>query len=370
MRMRLSFCILLVVVTTTPSVIRGAQSSRIAFHGVIAGVTTEAELRRNKQWGQGRPLKITPGPDLSNVLEYRFGIWQRILVAISNKHVVSTIDVTPPARSRAEELAKVLELGDLVPENLNTPLSPPVYDPDFEDEHWQRFRCTDGSVMLLVEETGGKRYARLMRFYSPPSADAKDGLKLTDDQGVMNEQPEILADGGVHDAMFRGQVWLLIGSYDNAIASFSKAIRLDPKNAFCYVNRGRAWDGKGDYVKAISDYTAGIRLNPKDPEGYNYRGWLRATCEDSQYRDAKQAIADANTACTLSEWKEPRYIDTLAAAYAEAGEFEKAVEWQAKAVEIAPESEKSLYHKNLDLYRAGKPYRNLTPGDRRYARPE
>jgi len=59
----------------------------------------------------------------------------------------------------------------------------------------------------------------------------------------------------------------------------------------------------------------------------------------------------------LTGWKDSAYIDTLAAAYAEAGEFDKAVEWQTKARDLAPENQKADYQTRVDLYRAGKPYR-------------
>jgi tetratricopeptide (TPR) repeat protein len=50
-------------------------------------------------------------------------------------------------------------------------------------------------------------------------------------------------------------------------------------------------------------------------------------------------------------------LDTLAAAYAEAGDFDKAVQWQEKAIELAPEEAKNHYRSRLDLYKSGRPYR-------------
>ena len=52
-------------------------------------------------------------------------------------------------------------------------------------------------------------------------------------------------------------------SYDKAIADFTEAIRLDPKDADAYCNRARAYYSKGEYDKAIADYSEAIRLNPK-----------------------------------------------------------------------------------------------------------
>ena len=57
-------------------------------------------------------------------------------------------------------------------------------------------------------------------------------------------------------------------------------------------------------------------------------------------------------------WKESAYLDTLAAAYAEAGEFLSAVKWQDKAISLASEELKGELRSRLDLYKAHKPYRD------------
>ena len=155
----------------------------------------------------------------------------------------------------------------------------------------------------------------------------------------------------------RGTVWKAKGNYDKAIADYNDALRLDPKDAYAYNSRGNVWKAKGNYDNAIADYNEALRLDPEYANAHNALAWLRATCTDAKYRDGKQAVADATKACELTGWKVANNIDTLAAACAEAEDFEKAVEWQTKAVGIVPESRKASYKKSLDLYRAGKPYR-------------
>ena len=73
-------------------------------------------------------------------------------------------------------------------------------------------------------------------------------------------------------------------------------------------------------------------------------------------------MADAIKACELSEWKNTYHLDTLAAAYAERGDFARAIETQEKAQGLyKDEGEVKKSRERLALYKAGRPYRE-TPG--------
>ena len=125
-----------------------------------------------------------------------------------------------------------------------------------------------------------------------------------------------------------------------------------PRQSWLPVARqGRLWPGMADYNHAL-------RLDPKLCPAYNNRAWLHATCPLEKYRDAAKAIDDATKACELSAWKVCWTLGTLAAAYALAGEFDQAVQWQLKAIELAPESEKENFRARLRLYQEHKPYRD------------
>src|SRR6266404_1188228 len=70
----------------------------------------------------------------------------------------------------------------------------------------------------------------------------------------------------------RGYAYSHKGDLDRAIADYSEAIRIDPKDAIAFNNRGSAYSHKGDLDRAIADYSEAIRLNPKDAIAFNNRG--------------------------------------------------------------------------------------------------
>ncbi|HVC97751.1 MAG TPA: tetratricopeptide repeat protein, partial [Pirellulales bacterium] len=153
----------------------------------------------------------------------------------------------------------------------------------------------------------------------------------------------------------RGNAWWFKSEFDKALADYEEAIRLNPDNSVAYIGRGSALNSKGEYEKALADFDEAIRLDSESSSALNNRALLRATCPDAKFRDGAKAIEDATKGCELTDWKDPYCLDSLAAAYAEAGQFDKAVEWQEKAVELAPDDDD--FETRLKLYQEGKPYR-------------
>ena len=160
----------------------------------------------------------------------------------------------------------------------------------------------------------------------------------------------------------RGFTHYLKGDGKNAVADFTTAIKINPESALAYNNRGFNRQTIGQYKEALADFNKAIELEPKYAMAFQNKAWLLATCPDEKIRDGKLAIEAATAAGELREWKVIPDLKSLAAAYAEVGDFKKAVEWQKKVVGmIENEEAKSGEQELLKLYQNKAPFRFAPP---------
>ena len=112
-------------------------------------------------------------------------------------------------------------------------------------------------------------------------------------------------------------------------------------------------------AEALADYDEAVRLDPRNHHALNNRAYLLATTLDDAVRDGRRAVADATLACELTGYAKPGYLDTLAVACAEAGDFENAIRWQEKSLEDAAFEREwgENARAQLRLFRQRKPYR-------------
>ena len=156
----------------------------------------------------------------------------------------------------------------------------------------------------------------------------------------------------------RAELWESKKDFDRAIADYDAILKRDSKDLRAYYRRALIWDAKKAYGKAIADYRKTVSLNPKFAGAHLRLAILLATCPDGRYRDGAGAVKSATRACELSGWKHPTPLEILAAAHAEAGQFDKAVQYQTKALELTTDVQaKAKASKRLELYKARKPYR-------------
>jgi tetratricopeptide (TPR) repeat protein len=156
--------------------------------------------------------------------------------------------------------------------------------------------------------------------------------------------------------MERGDAWCESGHYDKAVDDYSEALRIFPHEIYLR-HRANARRAAGNFHLAIEDLKAALGRDPSDSETLNGLAWLQATSPDDAVRDGPEALKYATKACELTDWKYPEYLDTLAAACAENGDFGHAVGFQKKTLLIAPPTEKAEFEARLELYKNHKPYR-------------
>jgi len=164
-----------------------------------------------------------------------------------------------------------------------------------------------------------------------------------------------------------GGVLFDLKRYDEAIERLEKALEVDPQYpparyllARALVRHGGALAEQGKYEKAIADFRKAMEMAPDNPTPMNNLAWVLATAPKDALRDGTEAVKLAARVCKATRHEQPTAMDTLAAAYAEAGRFSDAVDAATKALELAKKKKKSLVEDiraRLELYKAGKPYR-------------
>ncbi len=152
--------------------------------------------------------------------------------------------------------------------------------------------------------------------------------------------------------------YLCTGRSQEAITAFTAAIDVDPKYAPAFVGRACIRMELGEYAGAIADNSQALRLDPDNASANENLAYLLATCPKASLRDGKKAVQLGRRACELTDWRDEFSISSLAAAFAEIGQFDEAIRLQKKALELAPLNRKEQRHSQLKLYQAGKPFRD------------
>jgi protein O-mannosyl-transferase len=150
------------------------------------------------------------------------------------------------------------------------------------------------------------------------------------------------------------------GKLQDAVDHFSVVARLTPAAPGAHYDLGLALFKCGESKRALDHFREALRLKQNYVLAMNNLAWVLATHESKEVRNGAEAVSLATRACVLTTYKEPRVTGTLAVAYAETGQFDKAIEMGERTRELAlASSDKHLADEamaRLELFRAGKPY--------------
>jgi len=156
-----------------------------------------------------------------------------------------------------------------------------------------------------------------------------------------------------------------LGQMDEAIVHYRKALELKPDLAEAHTHLGRALASRWKVDEAIAHYRRALELNPDFLPAYNNLASLLATWPDPAFRNGPEAVVLAREAVRLSREKDPMVLNILAAAYAEAGQFQEAEEVARRAIDLATRQKKHALVKTLQsrltLYESGTPFHEKLP---------
>jgi len=162
-----------------------------------------------------------------------------------------------------------------------------------------------------------------------------------------------------------GHAIALQGNLEEAIIHFRRALEIRPDFAEAHCHLGIALARQGRVEESVTNYKKALEIDPDYVEALNNLAWLRATWPDASYRDGTEAVELAQRVVTITGGQQPELLDTLAAAYAEAGRFENAVTTARWAMELAARQQKRTLVKTLrarlGLYEAGSAFRENHP---------
>jgi len=212
---------------------------------------------------------------------------------------------------------------------------------------------------------------------------------------IENIEKSLELDPEVAEAQeFYARLLVLVGRVDEAIDHYKIALLIDPKLKNTLLKLGYSYAALGKNEEAVDylrqfleinpdhfkarDYLVRLLMKEKNFSGayeqclyrvdesarkayfLNLAAWMSATCRDQNIATSDEAIKLAEEACQLTNYEDAEILDTLAVAYASAGEFDKAVEVVETALKIAIGQQNEALVKQckprLELYRKNQPY--------------
>jgi tetratricopeptide (TPR) repeat protein len=154
------------------------------------------------------------------------------------------------------------------------------------------------------------------------------------------------------------------GNLQEAVKSYGRAIDLQPRVSQYHRDLAHALAMRGQTDAARSTYQRSLRLAPDWPQAADREAWRLATDPSPENRNGPLAVHLAAEVCEVTGYAKASYLDTLAAACAEAGRFDEAQTIAAKALGLPSSGESAEWRKSVEerlrLYKANRPFRETS----------
>lgn len=151
------------------------------------------------------------------------------------------------------------------------------------------------------------------------------------------------------------------GALDEAVLRYRAALRARPNFAAAHAGLGDALIRQRNTAEAVEHLAKAVRLDPGQVKALGRLAWTLATSADPRLRDGERAVDYAERARALAGEDHALLLDTLAAAYAESGEFDRALETAARALDLARSAGRADWAAEIEgriaLYRRGQAFR-------------
>jgi protein O-mannosyl-transferase len=171
--------------------------------------------------------------------------------------------------------------------------------------------------------------------------------------GVLTSQPNnVQALNGL------GEYLVDTGRVAEGKPLLEKAVQIQPSFVEALGALADAELAQGRFDKAVEHYQAALRVQPNNSAVLNNLAWLQTVCPNPAFRDSAEAVRLARRACEVTGYSKPVFIGTLAAAQAQAGNFQAAIEIAERAASLADSlNQPAMAARNRELvklYQEGK----------------
>jgi tetratricopeptide (TPR) repeat protein len=175
------------------------------------------------------------------------------------------------------------------------------------------------------------------------------------------EKALVLSPNSVELLVNLGAALVQKGRFDEAIPHFEKALTLNPDATEARFYLGNAYYLKGRIAEALAHWRKVLAAEPSDIRVLNQAAWVLATNDEPLFRSGTEAVNLSERAVQVSGGRQPRILATLAASYAETGQFPRAIETARQALDLATQQNNRQLVEGLNamiaLYQAKTPFR-------------